>query len=218
MDTQQALASLKQGNQRFLDAVKSGGSVNISLTSLPSASSQSPKAVVVSCSDSRVTPEVLFDCELGEIFVIRVAGNIITETELGSIEFACQKFGTRLVIVLGHTQCGAIAASISASKEQASDSNKQSHDDSLKNIATLVEQINPAIESTLKSGHDTQDEDFHEQVEDANVRLVANNIVSRSSILQSLSRLKIVGAKYDLASGRVSFFDWKQFKPKDNQQ
>lgn len=205
MDTKKTLNALKKGNQRFVDSVNNeAGALSISIPTLPSSSSQSPSAVVISCSDSRVPPELIFASGLGEIFVVRVAGNIVTQAELGSVEFACQNFGTRLVIVLGHTNCGAIAASIAASQKT---NNGKDKDSDLKNITVLIDEINPAIESALNSGKNPESENFHEQVEDANVQLVVDSIISRSSILKSISDLKIVGAKYNLESGRVAFFD-----------
>ena len=202
MNNEKALASLKQGNQRFLDAISSESPLNIPLSSLPSQSSQSPHTIIVSCSDSRVAPELVFACGLGELFVVRVAGNIITPSQLGSIEFACQSFGTRLVVILGHSNCGAIEASVSAMRANHDKSNQDKQ-----NIDVVIEEINLAIDALLSHGEDLHSDEFCAHVEEANVKQVSENIISRSQILQSMNDLKVVGAKYSLATGEVEFFD-----------
>ncbi len=207
MNTQQVLKTLKQGNQRFLKAIKNDNALEIPVSTLPSATIQRPSAVIVSCSDSRVPPELIFSCGLGEIFVVRVAGNVVTPSQMASIEFACQTFGTRLVVVLGHTNCGAIKACVSAmisntDKDATPEKNKQD----INNIDTVMQEIEPAIRATLDKGENLHSEHFCARVEETNIQIVSKNIASRSLILESMHDLKIVGAQYDLASGEVKFY------------
>jgi carbonic anhydrase len=166
------------------------------------ASGQAPFAVILGCSDSRVPTEVVFDQGLGDLFVIRVAGNIVAPSQIGSIEFATQKFGTQLVVVLGHTHCGAVEATIDELQQPAE---KQS-----RNIAAIVSRIQPSVMDLLGRGDVTNREDLMHKAIRENVRYSANALRHGSEIIEELigaGELLIVGAEYSLDTGIVEFFD-----------
>jgi carbonic anhydrase len=193
-----ALESLREGNTRF---VKHETTLKITDTDRRNAvDGQNPVAVVLGCSDSRVPTEVVFDQGVGELFVIRVAGNIVQPSQIGSVEFAAQKFGTRLVVVLGHTHCGAIEATID---ELTRPDGSQS-----RNIASIVNRIRPSVANLLESTRN-RDELIGKAVR-ANVRYSADALRHGSDIIETLVHdegLLIVGAEYSLATGVVEFFD-----------
>lgn len=193
-----ALAGLREGNERF---VRSETTLKITDADRRNAvDGQNPVAVVLGCSDSRVPTEVVFDQGVGELFVIRVAGNIVQPSQIGSVEFAAQKFGTRLVVVLGHTYCGAIQATV--------DELVRPDPGGSRNIASIVDRIRPSVEGLLAETHD-RDELLGRAVR-ANVRYSANALRHGSDIIEALVRdegLLIVGAEYSLRTGVVEFFD-----------
>jgi len=166
------------------------------------AAGQEPLAVILGCSDSRVPVEIVFDQGLGDLFVIRVAGNIVAPSQIGSVEFAAEKFGTRLVVVLGHTRCGAVLATL---QELQQSTVTQSL-----NQSSIVARIRPSVEALLGTelGHD-QDALMRHAVR-ANVRIAADHLRHGSEVLERLIRndgLRVVGAEYSLESGIVDFFD-----------
>jgi carbonic anhydrase len=193
-----ALSALRAGNERF---VRSETTLKITDADRRNAvAGQNPVAVVLGCSDSRVPTEVVFDQGVGELFVIRVAGNIVQPSQIGSVEFAAQKFGTRLVVVLGHTSCGAIEATVEELQRPA--------DSQSRNIASIVNRIRPSVENLLTEALD-RDELIARAVR-ANVRYSANALRHGSDVVESLVRdegLLIVGAEYSLNTGVVEFFD-----------
>jgi carbonic anhydrase len=193
-----ALAALREGNERF---VRSETTLKITDADRRNAvTGQNPVAVVLGCSDSRVPTEVVFDQGVGELFVIRVAGNIVQPSQIGSVEFAAQKFGTRLVVVLGHTHCGAIEATVEELQRPA--------DSQSRNIASIVNRIRPSVANLLAETSDR--EELIAQAVRANVRYSANALRHGSDIVESLVRdegLLIVGAEYSLKTGVVEFFD-----------
>jgi carbonic anhydrase len=193
-----ALASLRAGNARF---VKSETTLKITDRDRRNAvDGQNPIAVVLGCSDSRVPTEVVFDQGVGELFVIRVSGNIVQPSQIGSVEFAAQNFGTRLVVVLGHTNCGAIVATVDELQRPAE---RQS-----RNIASIVSRIRPSVEGLLGQASDR--EELIGKAVRANVRYSAEALRHGSDIIEALVRdegLLIVGAEYCLATGVVEFFD-----------
>ncbi len=199
-DPQEALERLRAGNARFVANELSLNFSNVERAGL--ASGQAPFAVILGCSYSRVPTEVVFDQGLGDLFVIRVAGNIVAPSQIGSIEFATQKFGTKLVVVLGHTHCGAIEATIDELQQPAE---KQSQ-----NIAAIVDRSRPSIVDLLERDNTMdRDELMHKAVRE-NVRFSANALRHGSEIIEELigaGELLIVGAEYSLDTGIVEFFD-----------
>ena len=188
----QALEQLRAGNARFTTHARSSHAFDTEARRVELASGQEPFAVILGCSDSRVPAEIVFDQGLGELFVIRVAGNIVAPSQIGSVEFAVEKFGTRLVIVLGHSQCGAILTTL----EQL----RQPVESQSPNLRAIVDRIRPAIDGIG---------DAREAVR-ANVRWSVQQLSHGSPLLeQRIARdgLLIVGAEYSLETGVVDFFE-----------
>jgi len=158
--------------------------------------------VILGCSDSRVPAEIVFDQGLGDLFVIRVAGNIVAPSQIGSVEFAAARAGARLVVVLGHSQCGAILATL---EELARPSKEQS-----RNLRSIVERIQPAIQPILMSQITPTDDTLIRRAVRANVKASVSHLRQGSEILERLIQtdgLVIVGAEYCLETGVVEFFD-----------
>jgi len=200
----EALARLQEGNRRFVQDDRKLD-VRASHTRREAlADGQQPFAIVLGCSDSRVPAEVIFDQGLGDLFVIRVAGNIVAPSQVGSVEFAAERFGARLVVVLGHTQCGAVQATL----EHVA--NPTSH--SL-NVRSIVDRIRPSIETVLAvapPGSPVNDAQILQQAVRANVRASADHLRHGSALLERLIQedlLVVVGAEYSLETGVVDFFD-----------
>ena len=198
----EALALLREGNRRFAANQSISGSVSNQARRDALVSGQEPFAIVLGCSDSRVPAELVFDQGFGDLFVIRVAGNIVAPSQVGSVEFAAARFGTRLVVVLGHSQCGAITATLEELLGKSSNSSR--------NLRSIVDRVRPSVE-TLLTGRQDLDMNVvvHEAVR-ANVRASTNHLRHGSALLEQLIRedgLLVVGADYSLESGRVSFFD-----------
>jgi len=199
-DPVEALERLRAGNARFVANEPSREFSDVERARL--ASGQEPFAVILGCSDSRVPTEVVFDQGLGDLFVIRVAGNIVAPSQVGSIEFAAQKFATRLVVVLGHTHCGAVEATIDELQQPAE---KQS-----RNIAAIVGRIQPSVMDLLERGDVTDRDDLMRRAVRENVRYSTNALRHGSEIIEELigkGELLIVGAEYSLDTGVVEFFD-----------
>lgn len=199
---QEALVRLREGNQRFVANIGSD-EIHLShsrLDDLPKK--QQPFAIVLGCSDARVPAEIVFDQGLGDLFVIRVAGNIIAPSIVGSVEFAASKFNTRLVVVLGHSQCGAIQATI---EEMQKPSENQSH-----NLLSIVNRIRPSVETLMQTDLKHDLDALVKHAVRANVNVSVSHLRSGSEILEQLIRkdgLQIVGAEYSLETGRVEFFE-----------
>lgn len=196
------LAALKAGNERYVKRLSDGKSA------APPVLTQDhdPIAIILGCSDARVPVEIVFDQSLGDLFVIRVAGNVVAPSQIGSVEFAVEKFGTKLVVVLGHSHCGAVTACVQSmlSPEQYP----------LPNLQSIVDRIRPSVLNlheiaTAKSDAvDTQS--LIASAIRANVRMSVGQLKSGSPFLEEMTRLGellIVGAEYDLATGQVSFLD-----------
>ncbi len=195
-----ALARLRQGNERFVSNVRSIASLGGQQQREALVDGQKPFAIVLSCSDSRAPSELLFDCGLGELFVVRVAGNVVAPSIVGSVEFAAATFGTELVVVMGHTRCGAVVATVDALR-----SGKTALSE---NIRDIVERVAPGITEIAKSDR-PKDEVVRESVR-ANVRASANHLRHASRLLEdriAQGVLRVVGAEYSLETGRVDFFD-----------
>lgn len=197
----QALKRLQEGNENFVKG-KLTSLVRESQAGVRKtvAAGQKPFAVILACSDSRVPPEILFDQGLGEIFVVRVAGNVVSPHELGSIEYAAEHLGTPLVMVLGHERCGAVTATVDAPGAVEG------------NIGSLIESIRPAVDAALASHSVATHEELVEASADENVKLVAANLEGQSPVIKKMVEeglLKIVGAKYDLDDGKVRMMSLK---------
>jgi carbonic anhydrase len=190
----QAIALLKQGNERML----AGKSINCDLVTQvkDTKAGQAPFAIVLGCIDSRVSPELVFDQGVGDVFCARIAGNFVNSDIIGSLEFATKVAGAKAIVVLGHNNCGAIKGAID--KVQ------------LGNLTEMLLNIEPAIKSlgTLHGERDSQNQDFVQQVAVTNAKLAAQNIQKRSEIMSDLingGQLKVVSAMHDLATGKVSW-------------
>jgi carbonic anhydrase len=198
----EALARLREGNERFASNVRSLDALLSHTRRGDLAARQAPFAIILGCSDSRVPAELVFDQGLGDLFVIRVAGNIVAPSQIGSVEFAATRFGTRLVVVLGHSQCGAIVATL---EELSAPAENQS-----RNLRSIVDRIRPSVETLIATELRHDPEALVEQAVRANVRASVNQLRHGSVILEQLiasEGLLVVGAEYSLDSGRVDFFD-----------
>jgi carbonic anhydrase len=200
--SQEALARLREGNQRFVSGVRSLETLLSHTRRAELATEQRPFAIVLGCSDSRVPAELVFDQGLGDLFVIRVAGNIVAPSQVGSVEFAAEQFGTPLVVVLGHTRCGAIGATLNELR-----SGGASH---TRNVRSIVNRIRPALEALLSTDLKDDEERLVREAVRANVRASADHLRHGSALLEQLideGKLLVVGAEYSLETGEVDFFD-----------
>lgn len=198
----EALQNLRDGNQRFVAADRCIDTY-LSHSQLDEhIEGQSPYAIILGCSDSRVPVEMIFDVGLGDAFVIRVAGNVVAPSLIGSVELGAARYGARLVVVLGHTGCGAITTTIESI--QSGDAEES------KNIGSIIDWIRPSVERVLAENPGAEDQELVNQAVRSNVRSAAENLRHGSDLLEKLIRddgLVVVGAEYSLSSGRVEFFD-----------
>ncbi len=199
---QEALERLREGNLRFVSDVKGGDTPTGHNRRAELATGQEPFAIILGCADSRVPAELVFDQGLGDLFVIRVAGNIVAPSQIGSVEFAAERFDTRLVVVLGHSQCGAVQATI---EELERPSENRSP-----NLSSIVGRIKPAIDALLETApHDDADALLDLAVKE-NIRASVAQLRRGSDILEQLIQdegLLVVGAEYSLETGLVEFLD-----------
>jgi len=198
----EALAVLKAGNQRFKSNVRDLDAMASNARRGKAVHAQEPFAIILGCSDSRVPAEIVFDQGLGDLFVIRVAGNIVAPSLLGSVEFSAVKHGARLVVVLGHTHCGAIEATISELKQPTSNRSP--------NLQSIVSRIQPSVQTLLEAGMEQDDHKLISLATRANVRASVSQLRHGSQILENLiasDGLRIVGAEYVLETGEVEFFN-----------
>ncbi|MFO0783074.1 MAG: carbonic anhydrase [Phycisphaerales bacterium] len=202
LTAQQALDRLRTGNQRFVAGTRSSATLTGPARREELTQGQEPFAVILGCSDSRVPAEIVFDQGLGDLFVIRVAGNIVAPSQVGSVEFAVECFGTRLVVVLGHTCCSAITTTLNELQRPGSDQSR--------NLRSIVDRIRPAVEELVEhAGHTSQEQLLHQAVR-ANIRASANHLRHGSEVLENFIQRKglmVVGAEYSLETGHVDFFD-----------
>jgi carbonic anhydrase len=198
----EALERLREGNARFAADVRSVGALIGQTRRRELAGGQQPFAIVLGCSDSRVPAEIVFDQGLGDLFVIRVAGNIVASSQVGSVEFAAARYGTRLVVVLGHSQCGAVLATLEELRNPPANQSRY--------LRSIVDRVRPSVETLLATPlRDDLDELVRRAVR-ANVRASANHLRHGSEILERLIEedgLRVVGAEYSLETGLVDFFD-----------
>ena len=201
LTAQEALIQLQEGNQRFVEG-KSTRNTNYTQRRNELVDGQTPFAIILGCSDSRVPTEIVFDQGLGDLFVIRIAGNIVAPSQIGSIEFAVETFQTPLVVVLAHTGCGAVAATLNQIRQpQAS---RTQH------LRSIVECIRPAVEPLSETRANLAYEHLLERAIRSNVRMSVNQLRHESSFLEEMydsGSLWIVGAEYSLESGEVDFFE-----------
>lgn len=198
----EALERLWEGNHRFCRGARNIDRILASADPGRLASGQEPFAVVLGCSDSRVPVEIIFDQGLGDLFVIRVAGNIVAPSQVGSVEFAAEQFGTRLVVVLGHTGCGAVEATLDQ-LERPTESRSS-------NLRSIVDLIRPAVEDLLQTDLARDRDLLLRQAVRANVRHSVDRLRGQSEVLSRLIEsdgLLVVGAEYSLETGLVDFFD-----------
>ena len=198
----QALQRLRDGNKRFATDSRAEGSLMSQNQHSDMRDGQEPSAIVLGCADSRVPAEIVFDQGLGDLFVIRVAGNIVAPSQIGSVEFAAERFSTPLVVVLGHSQCGAVEATL--------DELQRSSDSRSPNLRSIVDRIRPSVESLLESHLRDDREALLEAAVRANIRTAVDHLRHGSQILEQLilaGSLVVVGAEYSLETGIVDFFD-----------
>src|SRR5688572_4485555 len=198
----EALGRLREGNRRFVSGRSSSESVSGGARRREVVDNQTPFAIVLGCSDSRVPAEIVFDQGLGDLFVIRVAGNIVAPSQVGSVEFAAERFQTRLVVVLGHSSCSAIDTTL---QELQRPTTHQS-----RNLYSIVDRIRPGVESLLATELRHDPEALLHHAVRANIRAAANQLRHGSEIVEQLIRtegLLVVGAEYSLDTGVVDFFD-----------
>jgi carbonic anhydrase len=202
MTASEALERLREGNRRFVARQSAGNDLTIAAPSADLVTGQEPFAIILGCSDSRVPAELVFDQGFGDLFVIRVAGNIVAPSQVGSVEFAAAKFRTRLVVVLGHSQCGAVTAALDELQGRESTQSR--------NLRSIVDRVRPSLETLVEmpGAHDRGA--LLEEGVRANVRASADHLRHGSELLENLIRsdgLMVVGAVYSLEEGTVDFFD-----------
>jgi carbonic anhydrase len=200
LSAREALARLVQGNQRYRNNVRS---VDALLShSQRNTASQRPFAIILGCSDSRAPAEVVFDQGLGDLFVIRVAGNIVAPSQVGSVEFAAEHFGTRLVVVMGHTSCGAIDAAVEAVMRKEGPKSR--------NLMSIVDRVRPSVEPLVATELAKDPVRLRREAMRANVRHSVSHLRHGSEIIEGLAHregLMVVGGELDLTTGEVIFFD-----------
>lgn len=202
MNADQALQQLKEGNARFVDHQSKHDPASHDAQRAQTSDGQKPFAVILGCSDSRVPVEIIFDQSMGDLFVIRVAGNVVANSQVGSVEFSVASFGTPLVVVLGHTTCGAISATVNELLKPGGEYSP--------GLRSIVERIEPAIKELVETDLKDDHPKLCLHAMRANVRASANALKHSSKILEDRvesGELKIVGAEYDLATGQVHFFE-----------
>lgn len=203
LTAQDALQRLKQGNQNFVKGETQYQMLSQLERAELATQSQNPFAIILGCSDSRVPAEMVFDQGLGDLFVIRVAGNIVAPSQVGSVEFAAEHYQCPLVVVLGHSQCGAIQATI--------DSLQHPEKTASRNLMSIVNRVRPAVEMLFQTELAQDTEKLCKHAVRANVFASVNQLRHGSAVLENLiekGQLAIVGAEYSLETGEVIFFDY----------
>jgi carbonic anhydrase len=198
----EALDRLRDGNRRFVAEVRNHDASASTDRRLALTSGQEPSAIILGCSDSRVPAELVFDQGLGDLFVIRVAGNIVASSQVDSVEFAAARYGTRLVVVLGHSQCGAILATL--------EELQQPMDHQSRSIRSIVDRVRPSVEALLFTELRHDKDALVQHAVRANIRASVDHLRHGSDVLEHLiakDGLLVVGAEYSLETGVVTFFD-----------
>lgn len=198
----EALERLREGNLRFVTSLREPGASLHQTRQAELTMDQQPFAIILGCSDARVPAEIVFDQGLGDLFVIRVAGNIVAPSQVGSVEFAAERFGTRLVVVLGHSQCGVILATLEELRRPTENHSR--------NLRSIVDAVSPSLEELLETDTGSDHDALVERAVRANIRTSANHLRHGSEVLEQLIQtegLRVVGAEYSLETGGVDFFD-----------
>lgn len=198
----EALERLREGNKRFVSNVRGVDAFVSHTRRADLASGQSPFAIILGCSDSRVPAEIVFDQGLGDLFVIRVAGNIVAPSQVGSVEFAAERYDTKLVLVLGHSQCGAILACLEELQRPIENQSR--------NLRSIVDRVRPSVEGLFATDLRNDLDALVKQAVRANIRASVNHLRHGSGLLEQLIQEKgllVVGAEYSLETGVVDFFD-----------
>jgi carbonic anhydrase len=206
LDAPDALRRLREGNRRFVSNQAARNVLSDPDRRAELVTGQEPFAIILGCSDSRVPAEIVFDQGLGDLFVIRVAGNIVAPSQIGSVEFAASRFGTRLAVVMGHSECGAVTATLDEVRGRGTEQSR--------NLRSIVDRIRPAVEPLLASPHDPGT--LVRAAVRANVRAAVNQLRHGSELLEQLVQaegLVIVGAEYSLRTGVVEFLDADPDRP-----
>jgi len=198
----EALDRLREGNRRFVAETRNQETPASQSRRRELAAGQEPFAIILGCSDSRVPAELVFDQGLGDLFVIRVAVNIVAPSQVGSVEFAAERFHTRLVVVLGHSKCGAILATLEELRRRSEDQSR--------NLRSIVDRIRPSVAGLLRTDLARDEDALVEEAVRANIRFSADHLRHGSEVLEQLiltNGLMVVGAEYCLDTGVVDFFD-----------
>jgi carbonic anhydrase len=198
----EALSRLRDGNHRFVTDQATSPSLSSAARRVALVAGQAPFAIILGCSDSRVPAELVFDQSFGDLFVIRVAGNIVAPSQVGSVEFAASRFGTRLVVVMGHSQCGVVIATVEELLGRATNQSR--------NLRSIVNRVRPSVEALLSGNRERDPDALVREAVRANVRASVNHLRHGSELLEALIRdtgLLVVGAEYSLETGVVEFFD-----------
>jgi carbonic anhydrase len=202
ISAREAIERLREGNRRFAAGIRSGNALTRPGRRDELADGQEPFATILGCSDSRVPSEIIFDQGLGDLFVIRVAGNVVASSQIGSIEFAAEKFGTPLVVVVGHSRCGAVSATL--------DELLRPKDTQSRGLRSIVDRIRPSVEVLLATDLRHDRDALIRQAVRANVLASTNQLRHGSDVLEHHIQKKgmlVVGAEYSLETGLVDFFD-----------
>jgi carbonic anhydrase len=198
----EALQRLRDGNGRFVAGTRQQDIDTTGTRRSALTDGQEPFAIILGCSDSRVPAEIVFDQGLGDLFVIRVAGNIVAPSQVGSVEFAAARYNTRLVVVLGHSQCGAILATLEELQQPNATRSR--------NLYSIVARVRPSVEALMDTSLSRDHESLVHHAVRANVRASANQLRHGSEVLEEViakNGLLVVGAEYSLETGVVDFFD-----------
>jgi carbonic anhydrase len=198
----QALDRLREGNRRFASGDPSHDSRSDRARRGELASGQQPFAAILGCSDSRVPVEIVFDQGLGDLFVIRVAGNVVAPSQIGSVEFAAERFGTRLVVVLGHSRCGVIQATLEQLQRPGESQSR--------NVDSIVNRVRPSLQPLLDTELRHDPDALMRQAVRANIRAAVSHLRHGSQLIEQLAQssgLVVVGAEYSLETGVVDFFE-----------
>jgi carbonic anhydrase len=202
ISAREALERLREGNRRFVSEDRSHDPLTTQKRRSELTEGQEPFAAILGCSDSRVPVEIIFDQGLGDLFVIRVAGNIVAPSQIDSVEFAAERFGTRLVVVLGHSRCGAVRATMEELQRPPENQSR--------NLRSIVDRVRPSVEGLLATELRHDPEALMQHAVRANILASANHLRHGSQVIEQLierAGLLVVGAEYSLETGVVDFFD-----------